>query len=253
MWGPGKWAEFCLHTIPDVPQLGTDLAVIQPDRHLSLSNYVGVCGSAGITAYFAILHASNIFVGERLLVSGAAGGVGSVVGQLAKLHFNCKTIGIAGSAEKCQWLTKDLGFDSALNYRDETFHPSLADECRGDIDIYFDNVGGDILNTVMSHLSYSARIMLCGMMTQYNDRRPARNFANLWELVARSARIQGYNWYRYKSDWLKAQAHLAAMVRRGHLKFREDIVDGLENVSHAFERMFVNGSNGRLIARLDLD
>jgi len=183
------------------------------------------------------------------VVSGAAGATGSVVGQLARIEGAGTVVGIAGSAEKCAWLTDDLGFDHAINYRDEDVATRLKVACPEGIDVYFDNVGGTILDDCLARLAMKARVVLCGAISQYNEDRPAgpHNYLNL---IVKRARMEGFLILDYLDRFPEAQLRMADWVLEGRIHHREHLVDGLEHAGDALNLLFSGGNTGKVIVRL---
>jgi NADPH-dependent curcumin reductase CurA len=170
---------------------GVGIEKIKHDPRLPLTAHMALLGHIGLTAYFGLLDIGKPAPGETVVVSAAAGAVGSLVGQIAKLK-DCRVVGIAGSDEKCEWLTGELGFDAALNYKKASVLRGLKRNCREGIDIYFDNVGGDILDAVLTSINLKARIVLCGMISQYNLQKPAPGPYFLANAIAKRARLEGF-------------------------------------------------------------
>ena len=184
--------------------------------------------------------------------SRAAVAVGSVAGQIAKNNVDCRVVGIAGSAEKCRWLTEELGFDVAINYRETADMTSaLRDACPQGIDVFFDNVGGEILEAALLNLAMDARIVMCGTISNYNNDVDDRaGPENMWQLLVKNARIQGFTVAYYGAEWAQTTLKLAQMVKSGELKHREQIVDGLDNTIETFRGLFVGANHGRLMIKL---
>lgn len=203
----------------------------------------------GMSAYFGLLELGRPRAGETVLVSGAAGAVGSVAAQIAKIH-GCRVVGTAGSDAKCAWLAADLGLDAAINYRTEDVAARLRETCPTGIDVYFDNVGGPLLETVLDQIAVRARIVLCGGISEYNatERRPGP--ANLMNLVLRRARIEGFIITDYQSRFPQAAADLSRWMAEGSLVSREQIVDGLENAPRALRMLFEGGNTGKLLVKI---
>lgn len=215
---------------------------------IPLSNFLSVLGPTGLTAYFGLLDVGRPKAGETVLVSAAAGAVGSVVGQIAKMQ-GCRVVGIAGSDEKCHWITSELGFDQAINYKTcGDYQAAIRQACPQGVDVYFDNVGGDILDAALMCLNKFARVAVCGWISTYND-PDAPGPKNLWQLVAQSVTVQGFVVLDYQDRFSEGIEQLAGWVMAGKLKFREDIVDGLDNVLPTFLKLFDGSNSGKLIIR----
>ena len=224
--------------------------LIDPDALPSITNYLSVTGGVGPTAYFALLDVGKPEAGETVLVSGAAGGVGSLVGQIAKMK-GCRTIGIAGGPAKCERLLRDYGYDVAIDYRGKS-QDDLVAEIRaaapGGVDIQFENVGGIIMDAGLMCLNTNARVVLCGLISQYNsDLAPAYN---LWQLIVHGAKIEGFIMTQYISRMGEALPDLMAWVREGKLRIDEHIEEGIENALPAFLRLFAGTNDGKMILKL---
>ena len=228
---------------------GAALNPLDESAGVPLSLFLGVLGPTGLTAYFGLLDVGKPQVGETVLVSAAAGAVGSVVGQIAKMQ-GCRVVGLAGTDEKCAWLTEELGFDAAINYRDcGDYRRAIADACPGGVDVYFDNVGGDILDAALANLNKHARVAVCGWISTYNmEELPP--LQNLWQLVAESVTMQGFVVLDYLERFPEGIAQLAEWVMAGQLTFKEEIVDGLDEVLPTFLRLFDGSNQGKLIIRI---
>ena len=210
---------------------------------------IGVLGVTGMTAYFGLFDIGRPKPGDTVVVSGAAGATGSVVGQLARIEGAGTVVGIAGSAEKCAWRTDELGFDHAINYREEHVGKRLRATCPDGIDVYFDNVGGEILDDCLALLSMKARVVLCGAISQYNEDRPTgpRNYLNL---IVKRARMEGFLILDYLDRFPEAQARMAGWVMEGRIQHREHLVDGREHAGDALNLLFSGGNTGKVIVRL---
>jgi NADPH-dependent curcumin reductase CurA len=202
---------------------------------------LGVLGITGLTAYFGMLDLGRPAEGETAVVSGAAGATGSVAGQIAKLR-GCRVIGIAGGPEKCGWLTAEANFDEAIDYKSEPVERRLGELCPGGIDVFFDNVGGSILEAALTHVGQGARFVLCGGISGYNEKEPRPGPRNLMNLVIRSARMEGFIVLNYASRFGEGVKDLARWVAEGRIHFQEDIQQGFENVPRTLLRLF-HGQN----------
>jgi len=218
---------------------------------IPLSYYLGVLGPTGLTAYFGLLEVGRPQAGETVLVSAAAGAVGSIVGQIAKMR-GCRVVGMAGSAAKCAWLRDDLGFDAVINYREcEGYESAIRAACPDGVDVYFDNVGGDILDAALACLNKFARVAVCGWISTYNIAgAPGPSARNLWQLVANSVTLQGFVVLDYSERFGEGIAQLAEWVMADKLKFREEVIDGLDSVLPAFLKLFDGSNKGKLVVRL---
>ena len=210
---------------------------------------LSIFGLTGLTAYFGLLDVGRPETGETVLVSGAAGAVGSVVGQIAKIK-ECRVVGIAGSDEKCTWLTDDLGFDAAINYKTEDVRREIRRHCPDGVDVYFDNVGGDILEAAIGSLAQNGRVVMCGAISQYNDERPRPGPNNLPLLISKRGRMEGFIILDYASRYAEANAELAQWVGEGRISYTTDIVDGLDNAPIALARLFSGANTGKVMVRL---
>ena len=214
--------------------------------------HYGLFGHIGLTAYFGLLDVGKAKAGETLVVSGAAGAVGSLGGQIGKI-LGCRVIGIAGSDEKCQWLTGELGFDAAINYKRESVADKLSQHCEKGIDIYFDNVGGPILEPVLDRLNLNARIVVCGAISQYNHAEVSEfepGPRNILRLVTRRARMEGFLVFDY---WNRAAEGIGAIAQwygQGKLKYRVDLVEGLKHAPVALNKLYDGTNTGKLIVKV---
>lgn len=211
---------------------------------------MGPLGMTGMTAYFGLLDVGEPKEGETVLVSGAGGAVGSIVGQIAKIH-GCRTVGIAGSEEKCSWITEDLGFDEAINYKTATdMHEEIRRTCPKGIDVYFDNVGGEILDTALRSINQKARVVICGAISQYNATEVVPGPANYLALLVQRARMEGFIVFDYAERYPEAFAAIGGWIQEGRIQAREDIVDGLKNAPTALLRLFDGSNVGKLLVRI---
>jgi NADPH-dependent curcumin reductase CurA len=222
-----------------------DLANVVPPG-LEPTDLLSIYGGTGITAWFGIEDVCALQPGESFVVSGAAGGVGSVAGQLAKLKGASPVVGIAGSDDKCRWVVDELGFDACINYRTEDVAARLVELCPEGIDVYFDNVGGEILDAVLANLSIGARIAVCGAISTYNEDEPTgvRNTPNL---IMQRARMEGFLVLDYVDRFLEAIMGLAPLVAEGKLRYAVETVDGLEHAPETLNRLFTGDHTGKLI------
>ena len=228
-------------------------AVFRADlERAPLTRYLGVLGMTGMTAYFGLLDIGRPEPGQTVVVSGAAGAVGSVVGQIARIK-GCRAIGIAGGPDKCEWLTGELGFDAAIDYHAglPAVAAGLREHARAGIDVYFDNVGGDILDLALARLARGARVALCGGISQYNASEPVRGPSNYLSLVVNRARMEGFLVFDYAARFAEAAAQLAAWLADARLIAREDIADGgVAAFPETFLRLFRGENTGKLILRI---
>ena len=205
----------------------------------------------GLTAYVGVLDIAKPKADETMVVSGAAGAVGSLAGQIGKIK-GCKVVGIAGSAEKCRWLTETLGFDAAINYKTENVLERLQTLCPKGIDVVWENVGGDIFNAELAHLNMYARIVLCGMISQYNASAPVPGPSNLIMVLVKRAMMKGFICFDHMDRYEAALADLRRWHAEGQIKHRVDVVDGLENAATAVNKLFdaSNPNKGKLVVKV---
>ncbi len=216
-----------------------------------LSAALSVFGHIGLTAYFGLLDVGRAKPGETVLVSGAAGATGSLVGQIAKLQ-GCRVVGTAGGPAKCAWLRDELGFDAAIDYRSANLHEAVAAACPDGVDVFFDNVGGDILEVALQHLALRGRVVLCGAISQYNAVSP-KGPAGYLHLIAKRGRMEGFIVLDYIPRAAEAIAALVPWVQQGKLRYKIDVVDGLENAPEALNRLFDGRHDGKLLVRVAQD
>lgn len=219
------------------------------DSIAPMPKYLGVLGMPGMTAYFGILEVGKIKEGDIVLVSGAAGAVGSVVGQIAKIK-GCTVIGVAGGKQKCDYLLSDLGFDVAIDYKSENILTALKEKCPKGIDVYFDNVGGDILDAALTILRKRARIVICGAISQYNNTGHVKGPGNYLSLLVNRASMQGMVVFDYTDDYGEAAKEIGTWMMQGKLSSREDIYDGIENFHDVFQRLFSGDKMGKLLLKV---
>ncbi|WP_435625266.1 NADP-dependent oxidoreductase [Flagellimonas sp.] len=226
---------------------GQNWVQVHPDR-APLPKYLSVLGLTGRTAYFGLLDIGQPKEGETVLVSGAAGAVGSLVGQIGKIK-GCRVVGIAGGKEKCSYIVNELGFDGAIDYKNEDIRTRINELCPDGIDIYFDNVGGDILDTALTHINRNARIVICGAISQYNSKK-FKGPSNYYRLLTERARMEGFVVIDYAKDYGTAYQHLGKWLMEEKLKSKEFIVEGIENFHSAFLRLFSGKKLGKLVLKV---
>jgi len=236
------WQEYAISD-------GTGVAKLPEIPELPLTAHLGLFGHIGLTAYYGLLDVGLPKAGETLVVSGAAGAVGSLVGQIGKI-VGCRVVGIAGSDEKCRWLTGELGFDAAINYKTENVLEALKRECPNGIDVAFENVGGQILDSVLALINLGARISLCGMISQYNATDRPQGPANLFMLIVKRARIQGFLVSDYMARAAEAMSKLGGWYVEGKIKYRVDVVEGLEQTPRAVNKLFDGSNQGKLVVKV---
>ena len=210
--------------------------------------YLSALGMPGMTAYFGLLETGQPKAGDTVVVSAAAGAVGAVVGQIAKIK-DCRVVGIAGGEEKCRYIN-ELGFDAAIDYKKEEIYQALEQKCPKGIDVYFDNVGGEILDAVLAQINRGARIVICGAISQYNNVGPIRGPSNYLSLLVNRATMKGMLVTDYLPRYPEGMREMAGWIRGGRLKSREHIVDGLENFPEALVMLFTGKNFGKLEIRL---
>jgi hypothetical protein len=213
--------------------------------------YIGGLGMPGMTAYFGLLEVGRPEPGNTVVVSGAAGAVGSIVGQIAKIK-GCTVVGIAGGAAKCEYLS-ELGFDAAIDYKTENVFESLSRHCPKGIDVFFDNVGGDILDAALANLAMRARVVICGAISQYNNTTPIKGPSNYLSLLVNRASMTGMMVTDYLAQTPEAQAIMLQWIKDGKLKTREHIVDGLNTFPETLLMLFNGENEGKLMIKVAAD
>jgi NADPH-dependent curcumin reductase len=206
-------------------------------------------GLTGLTAYFGLLEVGRPVAGETVVVSGAAGATGSVVGQIAKIK-GCRAIGVAGGPQKCRWLTDEAGFDAAIDYKSENVSARLKETCPKGVDIFFDNVGGDVLDAALARLAMRGRVVLCGGIANYNANEPPPGPKNYLNLVVQRGRMEGFLVLDYMSRAGEAIAALAGWVQAGRIKNKVDVQHGLENAPATLRRLFEGRNEGKQLLRV---
>jgi hypothetical protein len=231
---------------------GDGLIKVDPDL-APLPVYLGALGMPGMTAYFGLLEIGKPKEGETVVVSGAAGAVGSVVGQIAKIK-GCRAVGIAGGEEKCRHVVEELGFDAAIDYKSENVHQALRRECPDGIDVYFDNVGGEILDAALACLARGARIPLCGAISQYNATGGMRGPANYMSLLVNRATMTGFLVFDFADRYAEAAEEMAGWMREWRLKSFEDVASGgVEKFPETLLRLFRGENLGKLVLEVSPD
>jgi len=237
------WQQFAISDGEGVRKLDPALAPV--------STALSVLGMPGLTAYFGFLEIGKPRSGETVVVSGAAGAVGSLVGQIAKIS-GCRVIGIAGSDAKVAWLAGELGFDAAFNYKTTSDYSAKINElCPDGVDVYFDNVGGTITDAVFPTLNRSARVVVCGQIAQYNAEKPETGPRLLWHLIVKRARAEGFLVFDFAHRYAEGLRQLAMWLNAGKLKHHEQFVDGIENTPRAFIGMLRGENTGKQLVRLE--
>ncbi len=251
-FAPGQWV-LGLNAIEDysVGVSGGFTQPIDPDAVPAVTNYLSILGAVGMTAYFGLLEVCEPKAGDTVLVTGAAGAVGSLVGQIAKIK-DCRVIGIAGGAEKCARLTDRYGFDAAIDYRGkdlDSLTAAIEAAAPDGVDVIFENVGGDILDAGLNNLRHGARIGLCGLISEYNSTESI-GARNLWQLIVHRASIRGLLVADYVPRFAEGGAQMAAWAGEGKLVVDEHIDEGIDNAYSAFMRLFAGSNQGKMILKL---
>ena len=214
-----------------------------------LAKHLGVLGMPGMTGYFGLLEIGQPKAGETVVVSGAAGAVGQVVGQVAKIK-GCRAVGIAGGPEKCDYVVRELGFDACVDYKAGDVKKQLRQHAPAGVDVYFDNVGGDILDAVLTQIRRNARIVICGAISQYNNTTPIKGPSNYLSLLVNRARMEGMVVFDWAPRYGEAVKQMGEWLREGRLKSREDIVDGIEHFPETLLKLFTGENVGKLLLRV---
>ncbi len=243
--GPFGWREY---TISD----GRDVRKVDPQM-APVSTALGVLGMPGMTAYFGLLDVGRPRPGESVFVSGAAGAVGSLAGQIARIA-GCRVAGSAGTDEKVRWLTEELGFHEAFNYKEvHNYRRKIRLLCPDGVDVYFDNVGGPITDAVFQNLNAGARIVVCGQISQYNAVSLPQGPRKLWHLIVHRARAQGFLVFEYEDRYEEARRRIARWISEGEIRCRETFVDGIEKAPEAFIGLFHGDNIGKMLVRVSDD
>jgi NADPH-dependent curcumin reductase CurA len=235
-----SWQEYASVRARDVQKI--------PDDDL-LTARLGPLGTTGLTAYFGLFRKGRPQPGDSLVVSGAAGATGSIVGQLGRLA-GCRVIGIAGGAEKCSWLVDELRYDAAIDYKNEPVKVRLKKFCPNGVDVFFDNVGGSILNDVLARIALNARIVVCGGISRYEAEDLPPGPANYMNLVFQRATMAGFLLTDYAAEFPRAQARLESWIRSGELLHKEDVQQGFENIPSTLLRLFSGKNFGKQLLRI---
>tara|TARA_B100000575_G_scaffold165587_1_gene132411 strand:- start:590 stop:1591 length:1002 start_codon:yes stop_codon:yes gene_type:complete len=220
---------------------------INPEN-IPLPAFLGTLGMTGMTAYFGILEVAKIKKGETVLVSAAAGSVGSLVGQIAKIK-GCKVIGIAGGEEKCNYVKQELGFDGCIDYKNESIIRGIKRECSNGVDVFFDNVGGETLDAALIFINKHARIVVCGAISQYNE-KVVKGPKNYLSLLVNRATMKGMVVFDYSKNYSTAIDQIKVWIKNGKLKSKEDIYEGIDNFYETFKRLFSGEKKGKLVLKI---
>jgi NADPH-dependent curcumin reductase CurA len=245
VYGMTGWQEWVLATDE------VRFSVVPTGLGLDLATVMNVLGVTGLTAYFGLLEVGALKLGDVVVVSGAAGATGSVVGQIARARGAAKVVGIAGGPEKCAEVIERYGFDDCLDYREAGLRGRLRAACPDGVDLYFDNVGGEVLDAVLANLALRGRIVLCGAISQYNTTGARHGLENTSVLIGRRGRMEGFIILDYASRWAEAQGELATMVHAGQIRHREHLVPGLESAPDALNLLFSGGNRGKTLVVVD--
>jgi len=228
---------------------GKGTRVIDPGL-APISTALSVLGMPGLTAYFGLLDIAFPKAGETVVISGAAGAVGSLVGQIAKI-VGCRAIGIAGEDDKCDWVVKELGFDACFNYKTtQNYVEKLRELCPKGVDVYFDNVGGPITDAVFNVMNPRSRMSVCGQISQYNNEKPEMGPRTLFHTVSKQMRIEGFLVFQFADRYKEGLTKMAEWLRAGKLKYRESVVNGLENTPRAFMGMLKGENTGKQLVKV---
>lgn len=240
--GLSTWADY-----NDLP--GAQLNALPKIPGVPLTAFTGPLGMTGMTAYFGLTDIGQPKEGDTLVVSAAAGAVGSMVGQIGKIH-GCRVVGIAGADDKCRWLTEEAGFDAAINYKKEDVGAALDKHCPDGIDINFENVGGPIMDAVIARLNDFSRMPLCGLISSYNATEPVPGPYNFANLLMRRTLVKGFIILDYLDQMPAGMQAMAGWLMEGKLKFATDVVDGLEHAPASLERLFTGKNLGKLVVKV---
>ncbi|AGP33720.1 NADP-dependent oxidoreductase [Sorangium cellulosum] len=216
---------------------------------MPITRALSTLGLTGLTAYFGLLDVGRLMEGETVVVSGAAGATGSVAGQIAKIK-RCRVIGIAGGAEKCAWLTREAGFDAAIDYKSENVRARLRELCPKAVDVYFDNVGGAILDAALAELAFRGRVVLCGAISSYGARELPSGPKNYLNLILQRGRMEGFVIIDYVKRFGEAVRDLSAWIATGQIKDQVDVQEGLENAPQALRRLFSGENRGKQLVKI---
>ena len=238
--------EYCLVDAKDLPRVG-----LHPiDLRLgTLPQWLNALGMPGMTGYFGLLDIGQPKASETVVVSGAAGAVGQTVGQVARIK-GCRTVGIAGGKAKCDFVVQELKYDACIDYKNGSLKDGLKAHCPKGVDIYFDNVGGEILDTVLTRINRNARIVICGAISQYNNTTPVKGPANYLSLLVNRARMPGRVVFDYADRYGVAVKDIAQWMKEGKFVSREDVVEGIETFPDTLNKLFSGGNFGKLVLKV---
>jgi NADPH-dependent curcumin reductase CurA len=243
VYGTGGWETFCTGPAEYFSKIPDDSPF--PDHY-----YLSIFGAVGLTPYFGLLSCGDIQSGQTLLMSAAAGAVGSIGGQIAKIK-GLRVVGLAGSEDKCNWVTDELGFDACINYKTcGDLEAAIRSACPEGVDVFFDNVGGETLDAALLNLNKDATVVFCGSISTYNSSEPVPGPYNWWQILARSVTVKGYLISDYVPRFGEGQAQLAEWVQAGQMQFKEHIVDGFDNCLDAYNLLFEGKNTGKLMVKV---
>ena len=238
--------EYCSIGAGEIKRSG----LFEIDTRLGTPNqWLNVLGMPGMTGFFGLMDVGQPQPGETVVVSGAAGAVGQTVGQLAHI-MGCRAVGIAGGEAKCDWVVNELGFDACIDYKAPDLRDALKTACPKGVDIYFDNVGGDILDLVLARINRKARIVICGAISQYNNTTPVQGPKNYLSLLVNRARMEGIVVFDYTDRFPLAVAEMSGYLRDGRMKSREDVVTGLQTFPETLLKLFSGQNFGKLVLQV---
>lgn len=236
------WRKFMAFKTHDLQKVDPDLAPI--------STAVSILGIPGLAAYFGMLRIGNPQPEETVVVSGAAGAVGSVAAQIAKIK-DCRVVGIAGSEEKIEFLENELGLDKGINYKKtENMEQTISEACPDGVDVFFDNVGGELFDAVFNNINTHARLVICGQIAEYNKSNPPLGPRPQHALIKKSARIEGFVVYDFKEEFEEAKQQLGEWLNDGQLKYKENLIEGFENIPSAFIGLFEGENTGKQMVKV---
>jgi|TARA_B110000046_G_scaffold176538_1_gene202325 NADPH-dependent curcumin reductase CurA len=240
--GLGTWADYQIGTTETVSLLGDTGPVPVIDAF-------GTFAIAAPTAYFGLLEITKPKSGETVVISTAAGSVGSIVGQIAKIK-GCHVVGLTGTDEKCKWITEELGFDEAINYKTEDLSKALERTCPNGIDVYFENVGGEILDTCLKHMNMFGRISVCGLIAHYNSSKEVPGPKNYPMILMNRLKVEGFIILDYMDRYPEAITAITQWMAEGKIKVQQDVVDGLENAVETVKKLYTGTNTGKLMVRV---
>lgn len=232
--GPLGWQEYAISN-------GSNVIKEQPPADHPITSLLHVLGSVGLTAWIGLEEIGKPRTGETIVVSAAAGAVGSTAGQIAKIK-GCRVVGIASTSEKCAYAVSEFGFDACIDRKSPDFSERLREACQSGIDVYFDNVGGDVLSAVLEHINLRSRIVLCGLVAEYGDNHSGHN---LRPILMKRATMKGFINFDHLDRLPAARADIGSWLTSGQLKYVEDVTEGIENTANAFIRMLTGETRGK--------